>query len=153
MLSRRLYNFGKEKNMAKILRKTDRVKVKIGEVAFYLAPYTQEQKQEINSLTKVESGTEVIDAIGRIKLALKYCVKGVEGIETVDGEEYQLSFDDNGDLTDETIDEIYTIEINNELVSAAIQLSHSIPEEIIDPLTAKPFENISVEYVSGNVKK
>ena len=111
--------------MAKILKMSDRIKMQIGEVTFILAPFTYEQKMEMSDSVKVVSGQDVIDVFKVKTMMLKYGLKKVEGIE-----DYELSFDSQGNLSDECISEILYLDQSKTMLSACYEIHNGIPDEI-----------------------
>jgi hypothetical protein len=121
----------------KIYSLNDRITVKVGELTFKLAPLSYKQKIEIQNIFK-----ESKDAEGSI-LCLKYSVKDVEGIETLNGEKYNLSFDESG-LTDTCLNDLLNIELSPKLMIACATLVNGIPQEIVHPVTGKPLEGVKI---------
>lgn len=101
-----------------IYRVTDRVPVKIGDVEFFLAPLSLKQKQEIISHFRVKAGEETFDREKYAFAAVKKSVKEVHGLNLLDGTAYQLSFDSNGELTDECVEDLLSIDPDGRLRAA-----------------------------------
>lgn len=102
-----------------IYRTTDRIPVKIGEATFWIAPLSGAQKTELLSMTLVKSGEERFLALAHACRTIAMSVKAVTGIQNADGEEYVLSFDANGDLTKECVEELITVDGADKLVTVA----------------------------------
>ena len=106
----------------RILRLKDRVSIDLEDVKFKLAPISFEQEAEINSCKKIEAGEERIDYSKRVFLLLKFSVKGIEGLKTYDDKKYKPSFDDNGNLTDDSVNDILRIPVTNGVIKAIYAL-------------------------------
>lgn len=133
--------------MAKVLRMKDRVKLKVGEVTFTLAPLSHYQKQELASCTKMQGGEEIFDLPKAQALYIKYSLKGIDGVETYGDEKYELEFD--GDhLSDDCVSEIFHLEQREKLNIAAWQIIQGI-QELRDPNTGEKLEGVELEVESG----
>lgn len=101
-----------------ILRIGDRVPVKIGEVTFWLTPLTQAQKTELLAYFKQKSGEEVVDKQAYAHRAARMAIKAVEGLKLIDNSEYQLTFDENEELTQECLEELLGLQGSQSMLSA-----------------------------------
>jgi len=133
--------------MAKIMRSTDRLELKINDVVFTISPLNKEQKQEMSNCTFISKGQDVYDLAQAQFLYVKYGLKSVKGIEDYHGNEYTLAFDDNGHLTDECANEILTLEDKPKLMIAAWQLLNGV-RQLKDPDTGKELKGISLEVIT-----
>ncbi len=130
--------------MIKVYKKTDRIKVNIDGLTFSIAPLTLKQKKEIQShLYKASVENDLVSAQDASVMSLKYSVKNVKGLYDLNEEEYQLQFDENGNLSDESIDDLLNIEQNTKLAVVWNSLVNGVSHEIIDPMTEKPMKGIS----------
>jgi hypothetical protein len=125
--------------MAIVYRTSDRLRVKVGELVVVIGPLNRYQKAKVQSLI-VED--KMYDSAAE---ALKGSIKGIEGLETVDGGQYQLQFDDNKELTDECLDDLLNLDVAGELTVMAVSLLNGIPKEFTNPATGKKLKG--VEYV------
>jgi len=137
--------------MVKILRLTDRVKVKIGKVIFTLAPLSNDKKREIVGCTSMVGGTSVFDYAQAQHLYIKHSLKKVEGITTYDGEEYELDFEGDS-LTDDCVSDVFTIPQKADLVTCAWQILSGIPDKVIDD-EGKALKGVTLEVISSRSKK
>ncbi len=126
--------------MAKIYRVTDRIKIKIGDISFELSPLTSLQKADIMSKAMSNGANGLVDST---KLALKYAIKRVNGLETLDDVPYQVELE-NGVLSDTSVDDLLNIEITDKLQKVCLNLMHGIPEKFLDPETGMPVEGVEV---------
>lgn len=102
----------------KILRVTDQVKISIDGVNFYVSPLTRNQKRELGNCRFVEAGEDKINLLEANTILLRYGLKKVEGLESYDGDEYELSF--NGDsLSEESIDDLLGLPVKEKLCAAS----------------------------------
>jgi hypothetical protein len=117
--------------MAKIYRRTDRIKIKIDDVTVTVSPLSSHEKAEIQSeMIKFVKGDVKAGQHG-ICLSLKYAVKDIEGIEDSNGSNYSLKFE-NGYLSDECVDDLLNMEITGKLSQVCASLSNGVPTEFRD---------------------
>lgn len=112
----------------KIYKLTDRIKVQISDVTFWLSPLSADQKAELMSQTKIVKGEEKTDGWKVTLLTLKYSIKAIEGLVDVDDEPYQLSFDPDGTLSLDCVNELMQIECSTDLMLAATSLMNKIKD-------------------------
>lgn len=131
----------------KAYRLTDRIYVNIGELGFKLSPLSMGQKKEIRDCAKIVNGEVEEDyMLGSFK-SIKYAVKGIKGLETLDGEEYAPEFDEDGSLSDNSVEDLLNLEVNGKLMIACMNLLNGIPNVIVNPATGERLEG--VEIVKG----
>lgn len=121
--------------MAKIYRKSDRVKVQIKSgddvITLHLSPLTQHEKTEVQTLMLKSVATkDAVSATEGIKKSLQYSLKKVEGIVDSNGETYNLKFE-NDILVDECIDDLMNmdIDITSKVMLVCSNLVGGIPKE------------------------
>lgn len=132
--------------MAKILKMSDRIHLKIDEITFVIAPLSYMQKQELASCTKIIKGEEHYDLLRAQALYIKYGLKDVIGIEDYDGNEYKLEFE--GDyLSDNCVSEVLSLDQRTTLTTSAWQLLNGI-QELKDPITGEKLEGVELEVKS-----
>lgn len=116
--------------MAKIYKTTDRVEFKIGDMTVKIAPLSMSQKNEVQAL--LLEGSKKTDAkiLGQsMLLALKYCLKDLQGVTDSDDNPYQLKFD-SGILTDETVEELMNMEYHAELLQVCGAFVKGVPTKL-----------------------
>lgn len=134
----------------KVYGPKDRIKVKLispdkETLGFILSPLTAKQKGEVAACLSMRGGDAVQDRWEMVRLALKYSLKAIEGIEDADGNPIQLSLGDDGGLTDESMDTVVNIPDMDLAYTAALQLaSGTTAGQIINPSTGNPFDNVEV---------
>lgn len=102
----------------KILKNSDLVKITTNtETPFsvYISPLTIAAKIEVAGKVKMIKGVEVADNQAQAFLCVKYCVKKIEGVETYDGEAYELTMQD-GVMADECVDDVLSLLASEQLV-------------------------------------
>ena len=130
--------------MAVLLRKKDRIEVKIEDLKLKLAPLTFAAKMEINDVLIGSKEGDLTASMKASKIAIGYAIKELEGIETIEGEKYELEFE--GDkLSDECIDDLLNLELCPKLMVACTSLLSGIPSEIVDPATGKAMEGVEIK--------
>ncbi len=134
--------------MAKVYRTSDRIRVKIGGLVFTISPLSFDQKSEIQALAI--SG-DMVKALDSAKMAVKYAVKDVEGLEDSDGP-YKLELDDSG-ITEDSLDVLFNTEVQDNLAFTCLNLLKSIPKEFINPHTGEKLEGVSIVKTSSRKKK
>jgi len=90
----------------KILRAKDTITIKSQDIEVTLSPLTQLQKQEIMALATRSGGVNTTDLQAQAVKTIKFCVKAVTGLETYDGNAYELEVVD-GILSDECAGELF----------------------------------------------
>lgn len=131
--------------MARIYKTTDRIKVKIDDLTFFVSPLTYAQKSEIQSkLYKALNDKDMMAAQDAAVLSIKYSVKNVTGLYDANEEPYQLILEDNK-VTDSCIDDLLNIESSTKLASVCTSLVHGVGNDIVDPETGESIEGVSFE--------
>jgi hypothetical protein len=124
-------------------RPSDLVKVKIGEAIFYVSPLKYGQKTEIMGLTQPQNGIVFTDVAQAAYKLVKYCVKKVENIVYADGEPLVLKIID-GELTDESVEELLNISISTELIITCQSMLNGVPDKVINPETGAVLKNVQI---------
>jgi hypothetical protein len=118
--------------MAKIYKRSDRIKVNIGDVTVVIAPLSVHDKTEAQRIIANGSINQdyALTQQGLI-LLLKCSVKEIIGLEDSNGEPYKLQFE--GDrLTDDCIDDLFNIQLHEKLIMICTSLVRGIPSEFKD---------------------
>lgn len=135
--------------MVKIYKTTDRLSVKIDSLKFKLAPLSFDQKAEIQSY--LISG-EAMAVVKAAKLAIKYSVKDIQGVENLDGSPYELEME-NGSVSDSCIDDLLNIDQDGKLSLVCTSMLQGIPTDFVDPQSGEKVKGISIERPSSRKKK
>lgn len=103
----------------------------------------EKQKQLSSFVMKMVEGD--IDSVFEAGFfAIKHCISDIKGLVNEDGEVFNLEKDKDGTLTDETVEILTTLPVNQELVSLAYQTSSQTPNEILDK-DKKPIKEIKLK--------
>jgi hypothetical protein len=126
--------------MSVVYRKSDRVKIQVGDIEIHVSPLSYHEKSEIQALLLSK------DIDGMMKggvLALQYAIKNVKGLTSPDGSEHQLEFD-GGKLTDDALSDLMNLSCNSKISSICIALINGIPDEFIDVATNEVLEGVRI---------
>ena len=130
--------------MALLLRKSDRVKVKIEELELEIAPLSFAAKMEINDILVGAAKDDMGASMKASKVAIAHALKSIKGIETLDGDAYALEFD--GDiLSEDCVDELLNLEHCPKLMTVCTSLIGGVPSEIIDPASGKAMKGVEIK--------
>ncbi len=137
--------------MARIYRLSDRIPIKIDSITITVSPLSFDQKTELQSIM-MQARQDPMYAVKGARLAIKYAVKSVSGIEDMHGENYQPSFEETGILTDESVDDLMNLEENSKLIAVCAQLIAGVPRGITDPSTGEPMKGVKIELTPPKPK-
>ena len=103
----------------------------------------EEQKQLQEHVFAAQGGqlSQIFDAG---VFALKHCITEFKGLVDDDGVEYKLIKDKDGFLTDETVEDLLSLPVSQELISTAFQTATTTPNEILDA-EQKPIKEIKLK--------
>jgi hypothetical protein len=134
----------------KVYGPKDRIKVKLispdkETLGFILSPLTAKQKGEVAACMSMKAGEAMQDRWEMVRLALKYSLKCIEGIEDADGNAIVLALGEDGGLTEESMDTVMNIPDMELAYTAALQLAAGATNgTILNPTTGQPFDNVEV---------
>jgi len=117
--------------MALVLyRNTDILKFKVGEIVICFSPLNIKDKTLLlNSGSKIQgSSNQVEDSLEFSKNIIRMTVKAIENVELTDGTTLKLTFN-NGQLSDESLDDIMYLPVLNEVIAIASSLLQSTPKD------------------------
>ena len=100
----------------------DFIPLKIDDITVWITPLTQEQKSQIIALMTLADGQKEADIIAQGSMAMRYSIKDIEGIKTLDGKKYKLRFRKDGTLTDECVAELVNMTHGEKALVACYQL-------------------------------
>ena len=135
--------------MARIYKTSDRLGVQIDDIKITLSPLSFEQKCEIQAQLLTGNAMDMVRAA---RLAMKFSVKDIDGVEDSEGNPYKLSFD-NGELSDDSIDDILNLQQQEKINLVCVSLLHGIPKELIDPNTGKQMAGVKIDKAKPRKKK
>lgn len=128
--------------MATIHRITDRIKIEIDDVIITIAPLSYNNKKKVMKHMMASSKGNMDEATLAVELALKYSLKSISNVFDVNGEPYQLEFENN-ELTNECLNEIQFMEIGQKIQLVCSALIASMPSEFTDG-NGKVIEGIKI---------
>ena len=135
--------------MAKLFRKGQSIKVLIDDAVFSIVPLTLAQKHEI---TKKLDGAQKggIEAVGPMleatKFAIKYSIKGLEGVTDGADEPYALEFGSDGFLTDDCVEDLSNFEASDKLTQVLMGMLAKFGSQ------PEGLEGVTVNYVEKQSK-
>lgn len=137
--------------MARIYRLSDRIKVKIDDITVTVSPLSNHQKAEIQThLLGLHRG-DIHAATKGMLLSMKYAVKDIKGLEDSDGE-YKCQFDNDGNLSDETLEDLYNLENSVKLLQVCQELVSGVPKSFKDK-DGNPIDGVEVISEESQPKK
>lgn len=123
--------------MSVVYKVSDVINIQIDKTVFGISPLNYLVKVDMQNL--IMQGKPMDAAI----LALKNCVKTVKGLKNQDGSDYVLEKDENGILTEATINDLLNIPEQTKLSTVAVSLIHGMPQgEFADPQTGENLEGV-----------
>lgn len=134
----------------KILRASDQVKIKIGDISVTVQPLSYGKRIEMGKFIKIEDGKEKHDFASSLVHVIKNTVKGINGVENSDGTNIVLDFDGEC-LTDDCASDIIGIlesakgmysNISNIAACAGKDLG-----QIYDPETGKSLDGAEIQVL------
>ena len=129
--------------MAKLFRLTDRITVKIAnDFTLQLSPLSFDKKIEIQTLVSEGMKGDQFKILEGTRKAIKYCVKGVSGIEDTDGNEYVLEFDDDGTLSDDDVENLLNLSYSNHIAQVCSIMSSGVPAGDFVGVDGNPIEGV-----------
>jgi len=112
-------------------------------------PLTFGEKAKISSSITNDSGTQTENVLTSMALILKFSVKEVKGISYVDGKPLKLTFNEDKTLADNSVDELMSMEITQDLNTVLFQFMQGIPETLLDPVTGEVLKNVEILPVNS----
>jgi hypothetical protein len=135
--------------MSKIYKRTDRIKLQIDDLVVTISPLSIHIKTEAAAMMaqgKIKADYALLT--NAIILMIKHSVKNIEGLKNHDGSDYKVELEDNC-LKDETIEDLFNIEMHKKLTMICSNLMTSIPDSFIDERGNK-IEGVEVLSVEGS---
>ena len=134
--------------MIKIYRQSDRIPLEISGVKFLIKPLSYREKMEITKAISMKEGEQLETILQTTLLLMKFSIKGVEGIAYHDGSPLELQFDESGELSEESVNELLSMEITAKLNLALGQFANGIPDKVVDE-NGKPLEDVKILPMAG----
>lgn len=117
---------------------SDKISYSLGEIKFSISPLTFYQKQQVASI--LQSAIQSKDPQKMLEasiLTVKMGLKSISGLQFEDGSDFQLQFDENGQVTDGCIDILLNTDISEKLIGLCSQLVNGIPKELPEGITVE----------------
>lgn len=134
-----------------IYRKSDRVSVSIDGIEIKVSPLSHQQKTILQGHMMKAVGGDMEAAMISVRQSIKYSLKDLKGVfyidDSGDQREYQLEFE-NGELTDECIDEVLNMPISGKLNSVCAALLQGVPDKVLDN-KGKEIEGIKIKKLEA----
>lgn len=131
----------------RIYKVSDRVPVKIDDIEVKISPLTFQQKANVQAeLLKAQDGNPLA-VMAATRLALKYAVKEISGVENEDGSPYQVELE-NGELSEESVDNLLNLDPSQRIELVCMTLLQGRPSVPVDA-EGKPLKGIKI---GGNDK-
>ena len=135
--------------MATLHRKGSVIKVKICDAVFGITPLTLSQKNEITTMLanlKQENQLEAVQVmLQATRIALKYSVKSLDGVYDSDNNKYDLTFDNDGTLSDDCIEDLSNFEYSDKLTQTLMSQIAKFGSQIDD-------KDVVVNFVPKELK-
>jgi hypothetical protein len=130
----------------KILKTTDRVSVKIEDVTLIIAPMSYAKKIEFSGLTKVIDGVEMNDIGAMLGFTVQHCLKGWAGVVDHDGKPVELTFKEDGTLSDDSMGDAMLVvtKLKANYIYLFNLAGNNVPKEIHDSATGKKLKGVEV---------
>ena len=101
-----------------IYKKDQKVNISIEGIDIKVSPLSHHQKTVLQGMMIKAVNGDMDEAMKSVRQSLKYCLKSMKGVKYIDedGEvqDYKLEFED-GELTDDCVDEILNMPISNKI--------------------------------------
>lgn len=138
--------------MSIVYKTSDRIKIKVDDIVLYVSPLKYHDKNKIQAL--LVSG-DVDSIMQGATQALKCAIKDVKGLKLADDHlaDYKLTFDDNGELSDESLDDLMNLQYNAKFSNICLKLVDGIPDEFIDNASGEVMEGVYIIKSDDSKKK
>lgn len=113
--------------MARIYKTTDRIAIRIDDITVKISPLSLIQKNQIQQIMLEGQKTSDLAKLSEgLILALKFCLKAMDGVTDSDGNPYPLKFD--GDmLSDECVNDLMNMNQSAKLVQVCSAMASGVP--------------------------
>ena len=116
--------------MAKIYKTTDRITIKIDDITLKIAPLSLSQKADVTSLMmQGQKDADYMKLNQAILKAVSYCVKSVEGLKDSNDEDYKLKLDENGFVSEESLNDLSNCAVSEKILKVSSQLINGVPSD------------------------
>lgn len=136
-------------NGFRIYKTTDKIEVKIDGISFFISPLTYGQKCELQPLMFKAASGNMESAMDAVIKSIKFSLKDVKGLYVDDDTEYKLVMD-NGEVSDESIDDLMNLPMSSKLSAVCSSLINGLSTGGIKSQDGSVIEGI--EFI-GKVKE
>lgn len=131
-------------------------KVKHGKetIEIIFRPLTQREKGEIAQYTITNGGEVAVNRTKALTLILKKTILEVKGFTDLDGKEWNVEKDEEGNLTEESVDVLMNCPVYQPISSMGWSLSNQVPSALYDPLTGEEMKHVKIKFLrESKIKK
>jgi len=115
-----------------VYRATDRIKIIIGEVTLIVKPLSYKDNNDWLGCITSQGGTQLENALKGLSILMRATIKEIDGVVFTDGEKFSLVFDENGQLSEDSVDTLLNMEIFGDIRDLMIALTRGIPKDMRD---------------------
>lgn len=105
-----------------------RIPISAGSVTFYISPLSLAGRMQLGEFIMRRAGSERKADLAYAMRALQLCLKKIDGVDGADGKPYQLSFDSEGFITDECLEEVQQVMASIQVASAVACMLSSMTD-------------------------
>lgn len=134
----------------KIIRASDKVKIKIGDISVTVQPLSYAKRIEQGNFVKIEDGKEKHDYTSQLIHVVKNSVKDIDGVQDASGEKIVLEFDGDSLTDDCASDVIGILESVSGMYKNISVLAGSAGKDIgqiYDPETGKALDGAEIQVL------
>jgi hypothetical protein len=138
--------------MTQLISVDETIQINIDDITIHVSPLTYKEKISLQSCLNRAVLGDLDQAMEGAAMCIKYAVKNIDGVKDRKGYKFKLEFEDNGRyLKDSCVDNLLNLPQNGKIVTICSALINGVPGDlgIVDPLTGKTLEGISIEDIPG----
>jgi hypothetical protein len=134
---------------------SDRIDFDINELSFKFGPMSLEQKASLEEFTKMKKGRPAIEHAKASMRIIKYTVKELLGVETMDGKPYSLEFEDKNQraLTDNCVEDLVNLPCTPDLITTLFQLLEGVKNKVVNLETGEELKHVKIKLPKSFSKK
>lgn len=121
-----------------------RIPIRVGDVTFHVSPLSLAGRMQLGEYIMRRGGAEMRYDMAYAMKCLQLCIKKIEGVEALDGKPYEIRFDDQGFMTDESLEEIQQVLGSAQVASVVSSLIGNMADPNL-PGVKVDFENVYLE--------
>lgn len=141
-----------------VVRNSDRISFKVkhnkDEIELIFRPLTNAEKGELAQFTDIEGGAEMVNRSKALALILKKTILKVKGFRDLDGNEWEPTRDEDGLLTDDSVDVLLNTPVYGRISVIGWNLLNSVPSVLLDPTNGREMKDVKVKFLKeSQIKK